>query len=42
MQMVERLLAGDAAGAATVTRAHRERANRELVAIFERFRLAQL
>lgn len=42
MQMVERLRAGDAAGAAAVTRAHRERANRELVAIFERFKLAQL
>jgi DNA-binding GntR family transcriptional regulator len=42
MQMVERLLAGDAAGAAAVTRAHRERANRELVAIFEHFKLAQL
>jgi len=42
MQMVERLRAGDAAGAATVTRAHRERANRELVTIFERFKLAQM
>jgi len=42
MQMVERLLAGDAAGAATVTRAHRERANRELVTIFEHFRVAQM
>ena len=42
MQMVERLRAGDAAGAAAVTRAHRERANRELVAIFEHFRLAQM
>jgi DNA-binding GntR family transcriptional regulator len=42
MQMVERLSAGDAAGAAAVTRAHRERANRELVAIFERFRLSQM
>jgi DNA-binding GntR family transcriptional regulator len=41
-QMVERLLAGDAAGAAAVTRAHRERANRELVAIFERYKLAQM
>jgi DNA-binding GntR family transcriptional regulator len=42
MQMVERLLAGDAAGAAAVTRAHRERATRELVAIFEHFKLAQM
>jgi DNA-binding GntR family transcriptional regulator len=42
MQMVERLLAGDAAGAAAVTRAHRERASRELVAIFQRFKLAQM
>jgi DNA-binding GntR family transcriptional regulator len=42
MQMVERLLAGDAAGAAGVTRAHRERASRELVALFERFKLAQM
>lgn len=42
MQMVERLRAGDVAGAAAVTRAHRERANRELVAIFERFKLKQM
>lgn len=42
MQMVERLRAGDPVGAAAVTRAHRERASRELVAIFERFKLAQL
>jgi DNA-binding GntR family transcriptional regulator len=42
MQMVERLLAGDAAGAAAVTRAHRERATRELVAIFEHFKLARV
>jgi DNA-binding GntR family transcriptional regulator len=42
MQMVERLRAGDAAGAAAVTRAHRERASRELVALFERFKLAQM
>ena len=42
MAMVERLRAGDAAGAAAVTRAHRERANRELVAIFEHFKLAQM
>lgn len=42
MHMVERLRAGDAAGAAAVTRAHRERASRELVAIFERYKLAQM
>jgi DNA-binding GntR family transcriptional regulator len=41
MQMVERLRAGDAR-APRVTRAHRERASRELVAIFERFKLAQM
>lgn len=42
MQMVERLRAGDPEGAARVTRAHRERASRELVTIFERFKLAHL
>jgi DNA-binding GntR family transcriptional regulator len=42
MQMVERLRAGDVEGAAAVTRAHRERANRELIAIFEHFKLAQM
>lgn len=42
MQMVERLRAGDALGAANVTRAHRERATRELVAIFEQFKLSQM
>ena len=42
MQMVQRLQAGDSAGAAAVTRAHRERASRELVAIFEHFKLAQM
>ncbi len=42
MQMVERLRAGDVAGAVSVTRAHRERARHELVAIFERFKLAQM
>lgn len=40
--MVERLLAGDAEGAARATREHRERASRELVAIFQRFKLAQM
>ncbi len=42
MQLVERLRAGDAEGAARVNRAHRERAGRELLAIFERFKLAQM
>ena len=42
MAMVERLRAGDAEGAVRVTRAHRERARQELVAIFERFKLAQM
>jgi DNA-binding GntR family transcriptional regulator len=42
MQMVERLRAGDAEGAVRVTRAHRERANRELVELFERYTLAHL
>ncbi|MDP3822464.1 MAG: GntR family transcriptional regulator [Burkholderiales bacterium] len=42
MQMVERLLAGDAEGAATITRLHRERASRELIAIFERYKFAHL
>ncbi len=42
MQMVQRLRSGDVAGAAAVTRAHRERANQELVAIFERFKLRQM
>lgn len=42
MQLVEKLRAGDAEGAAAVNRAHRERANRELLAIFERYKLAQM
>jgi DNA-binding GntR family transcriptional regulator len=42
MLMVQRLRAGDVPGAAAVTRAHRERANRELVAIFEQFKLSQM
>lgn len=42
MQMVERLRAGDAEGAARVTRAHRQRANHELLAIFERYKLSQM
>jgi DNA-binding GntR family transcriptional regulator len=42
MELVERLRAGDADGAASVNRAHRERASRELLAIFEHFKLAQM
>jgi DNA-binding GntR family transcriptional regulator len=42
MLMVERLRAGDADGAAQVTRAHRARATGELIEIFERFRLQHL
>ncbi len=42
MQLVDRLRAGDPEGAARVNRAHRERANRELLAIFERYKLAQM
>ncbi len=42
MSMVERLLAGDVEGAAHVTRSHRERASRELLSIFKRFKLAQM
>ena len=42
MALVERLRAGDAAGAAAVNREHRQRASRELLAIFERFRLQQM
>lgn len=42
MALLERLRAGDAAGAAQENRAHRARASRELLAIFERYRLAQI
>jgi DNA-binding GntR family transcriptional regulator len=42
MALVARLQAGDAAGAAAVNRQHRERASRELLAIFEKFRLQQM
>jgi len=42
MQMVDRLRDGDAEGAAAITRAHRERASRELIAIFERYKFAHL
>lgn len=42
MAMLSRIRAGDAAGAVEVNRAHRQRASRELLAIFERFRLQQM
>jgi DNA-binding GntR family transcriptional regulator len=42
LQLVRRLRAGDAEGAARVNRAHRERASAELLAIFERYRVAQM
>ena len=42
MALVERLREGDALGAAAVNREHRRRASRELLAIFERFRLQQM
>jgi len=41
-ELVDRLRAGDAAGAVSVNRAHRARASRELLALFERLRLQQL
>ena len=41
-ELLERIRAGDAEGAARVNRAHRERAGGELLAIFERYRLAQM
>lgn len=40
--LLARLLDGDAEGAARENRAHRERASRELLAIFERFKLAHM
>lgn len=42
LALVERIRAGDAAGAVKVNRAHRQRATRELVDIFERYRLSHL
>ncbi|MCI0626682.1 MAG: GntR family transcriptional regulator [Acidobacteria bacterium] len=42
MAMVEMIRKGDAKGAVEVNRAHRERASRELLAIFERYRFLQL
>lgn len=41
-ELVERIRAGDAAGAFNVTRAHRERGSRELLGIIEHYRLQQL
>jgi DNA-binding GntR family transcriptional regulator len=41
-ELVERLRAGDAQGAVEVNRAHRARASRELLALFETLRLQQL
>ena len=40
--LLERIRKGDAAGAVEVNRAHRQRAGRELLAIFERYRLNQM
>ena len=42
MALVERLQQGDAQGAAAANRAHRERASRELLGIFEKFRLQHM
>ncbi len=42
MALLERIRAGDARGAVEVNRAHRQRASRELLGIFERYRLHQL
>jgi DNA-binding GntR family transcriptional regulator len=41
-ELVEMLRAGDARGAAEVNRRHRERASRELLAIFEQFKFAHM
>lgn len=40
--LLDRIRVGDAAGAIEVNRAHRQRASRELIAIFERYRLNHL
>ena len=42
MALLERIRAGDDAGAVDVNRRHRERASRELLEIFERFRVQQM
>jgi DNA-binding GntR family transcriptional regulator len=41
-QLLDHIRAGDADAASKENRAHRERASRELLAIFERYRLAQM
>ena len=41
-ELLDRIRAGDPAGAVRANRAHRERASSELLAIFERFRLNQM
>ncbi|WP_229722558.1 GntR family transcriptional regulator [Xylophilus rhododendri] len=40
--LIDCLLAGDSAGAGAVNRAHRQRASRELLSLFDRLRLQQL
>lgn len=42
MALVDRIRQGDPAGAAAVNREHRQRAGRELVVIFEKYRFQQL
>ena len=42
MAMLERIRAGDGKGAVEINRAHRDRATRELLAIFERFPVRQM
>ncbi len=41
-QLLERIRAGDAPGAVQINREHRQRASRELLAIFEHYRLLQI
>ena len=42
LEMLDRIRDGDDRGAVEVNRAHRERASRELLAIFERYRVRQM
>ena len=42
LAVLDRIRAGDDRGAVEVNRAHRERASRELLAIFERYRVRQM
>ena len=42
LALLERIRAGDAKGAVDVNRAHRQRASRELLTIFDRYRLHQM